>query len=44
LRLENSGLRAHIVQLPDGHDPNTYFVAGAQAADFTARLREADRL
>jgi DNA primase len=44
LRLENAGLPAHIVQLPDGHDPNSYFVAGARAADFTARLREADRL
>jgi DNA primase len=44
LRLENAGLPAHIVQLPDGHDPNSYFVAGASAADFTARLREADRL
>ena len=27
-----------------GLDPNSYFVAGASAADFTARLREADRL
>jgi len=44
LRLENAGLPAHIVQLPDGHDPNSYFVAGARAADFTARLQEADRL
>ena len=44
LRLENAGLRAHIVQLPDGHDPNSYFIAGARASDFTARLREADRL
>ena len=44
LRLENAGLRAPIVQLPDGHDPNSYFVAGARAADFTARLREAGRL
>jgi DNA primase len=43
-RLQNFGLRAHIVQLPHGHDPNSYFVAGACAADFTARLREADRL
>jgi len=43
-RLENAGLHAHIVQLPHGHDPNSYFVAGARAADFTARLREADRL
>jgi DNA primase len=44
LRLENAGLRAHIVQLPDGHDPNSYFVAGARAADFTAHLQKADRL
>jgi len=44
LRLENAGLPAHIVPLPDGHDPNSYFVAGARGADFTARLREADRL
>jgi DNA primase len=43
-RLENVGLRAHIVQLPHGHDPNSYFIAGARAADFTARLQEADRL
>ena len=43
-RLQSAGIRAHIVQLPDGHDPNSYFVAGASAADFTARLREADRL
>ena len=43
-RLESAGLHAHIVRLPDGHDPNSYFVAGASAADFTARLREADRL
>ena len=28
----------HIVQLPAGHDPNSYFVAGATAADFTACL------
>ena len=32
---------ARIVQLPAGHDPNSYFVAGASAADFTACLREA---
>ena len=44
LRLENAGLPAHIVQLPDGLDPNSYFVAGARAADFTAQLQKADRL
>jgi DNA primase len=43
-RLEDVGLRAHIVQLPHGHDPNSYFVAGATAADFTACLQEAHRL
>jgi len=41
--LRNVGLRAHVVRLPDGHDPNSYFVAGASAADFTACLREASR-
>jgi DNA primase len=42
--LANAGIRAYIVQLPDGHDPNSYFVAGASGADFTARLQEAHRL
>ena len=28
-RLESAGLRARIVALPPGHDPNSYFVAGA---------------
>lgn len=43
-RLQSSGIRAHIVQLPHGHDPNSYFVAGASAADFAARLQEAHQL
>jgi DNA primase len=43
LRLKDAGIRACIVQLPHGHDPNSYFVAGASAADFTARLQEAHR-
>ena len=43
LRLQHAGIRARIVQLPHGHDPNSYFVAGASAADFTACLREASR-
>jgi DNA primase len=42
--LEDAGVTARIVQLPDGHDPNSYFVAGATAADFTARLEGAQRL
>jgi DNA primase len=44
LRLQGAGIRAHIVQLPHGHDPNSYFVAGASAADFTAHLQEAQRI
>ena len=33
-RLANAGITAHIVQLPDGHDPNSYFVAGATRRRF----------
>jgi DNA primase len=40
-RLENAGLSARIVALPHRHDPNSYFVAGATAADFTACLKRA---
>ena len=42
--LRGAGIRSHIVQLPHGHDPNSYFVAGAGAADFTAHLEKASRL
>lgn len=42
-RLQGAGLRAHIVQLPYGHDPNSYFVAGAGSADFAACLQQASR-
>jgi len=41
LGLKNVGIRSHVVQLPHGQDPNSYFVAGAGAADFAARLKEA---
>jgi len=44
LRLKTVGIRVRIAHLPYGHDPNSYFVVGANAADFTTRLREADRL
>lgn len=44
LRLESAGIRVLIVQLPHGHDPNSYFAAGAGAADFTACLQKAHRL
>jgi DNA primase len=43
LRLQNTGIRVHIVQLPHGHDPHSYFIAGARAADFATRLQEASR-
>jgi len=41
LRLKSAGIRPRIVQLPHGHDPNSYFVAGASAGDFTACLQQA---
>jgi DNA primase len=40
-RLADAGVRAHIVPLPAGHDPNSYFAAGATAADFTRCLQQA---
>jgi DNA primase len=43
-RLKDAGVRAHIVQLPRGHDPNSYFVAGASAADFAHCLQRAQPL
>ena len=36
--LENAGVPTRIVPLPPGHDPNSYFLAGATAAEFAARL------
>jgi DNA primase len=43
-RLKRAGGTVRIVRLPPGHDPNSYFVAGATAADFAACLRGAQRL
>jgi DNA primase len=43
-RLKRAGGIVRIVRLPAGHDPNSYFVAGATAADFAACLRGAQRL
>ena len=40
-RLQSAAICAHIVRLPHGHDPNSYFVAGASAADFTVCLQGA---
>jgi DNA primase len=42
--LENAAVAARIVHLPSGHDPNSYLLAGATAADFAARLQEAQPL
>jgi len=42
--LESAGLRARIVSLPPGHDPNSYFTAGATAADFLTCLQQAQGL
>ena len=39
LRLRTSGLNIRIVDLPAGHDPNSFFLAGASATDFQNCLR-----
>ena len=44
LRLKAANVCPHVVQLPEGHDPNSYFVAGGSAADFSALLQEASDL
>jgi DNA primase len=43
-RLQDVDIPARIVQLPHGHDPNSYFVDGATAADFTDCLERAQLL
>ena len=43
-RLQRAGLAASIVPLPAAQDPNTYFVRGATATDFTLRLQGAQPL
>jgi DNA primase len=43
-RLQGAGLKVRIAELPDGHDPNSYFVAGATAADFARCLDRAHTL
>lgn len=42
-RLCAAGIQARIIDLPPGHDPNTYFVSGASAMQFEAHLRNARR-
>jgi DNA primase len=43
-RLQRVGLEISVVQLPAGDDPNSYFVGGATAADFTLCLQGAQPL
>ncbi len=42
-RLRRAGLTARLVELPPGHDPNSYFAAGATAADFAHCLEQAQK-
>jgi DNA primase len=44
LQLKSAGLAVRIVRLPAGHDPNSYFLTGATAADFHACLAQAQSL
>jgi DNA primase len=43
-QLASAGLTARIVTLLAGHDPNSYFLTGATAADFQAGLAQAQAL
>jgi DNA primase len=43
-RLQTAGVASRIVQLPAGHDPNSYFGGGATAADFAALLEQSSSL
>ena len=40
-RLSEQGLHARNVTLPDGHDPNSFFVQGGDAQQFQALLEAA---
>jgi len=40
-RLRCAGLIVRLVELPPGHAPNSYFAAGATAADFARCLAQA---
>jgi DNA primase len=41
-RLTDAGLTAFIVNLPEGQDPNSYFVSGASAEEFRRCLEAAE--
>jgi len=40
-RLRQAGVQVRLVELPDGHDPNSFFCAGAAAPDFQGLLDRA---
>lgn len=40
-RLRNAGVLTHIIELPAGHDPNSFFTAGASTSDFARCLQQA---
>ena len=43
-KLHSTGLQARIISLPAGHDPNSYFAAGATASEFRTCLKHAQAL
>jgi DNA primase len=43
-RLQHTAVNARIVQLPAGHDPNSYFLDGATAAHFNLCLEQSQQL
>jgi DNA primase len=40
-RLRDRGVTARMLSLPEGHDPNSFFVSGGNAGDFQRLLEEA---
>jgi DNA primase len=40
-RLRERGITARMVSLPDGHDPNSFFVQGGDAGQFQSLLEAA---
>jgi DNA primase len=42
--LDQAGLNVRLVELPAGHDPNSYYTSGATAQDFAHLLEEATSL
>jgi DNA primase len=39
--LQERGVQARLVSLPEGHDPNSFFVSGGNAHEFHRLLEEA---